>query len=304
MRIFMTGGTGFVGTTLSRDLAGKGHIVTILTRPGEVIPAAAEPAMINFLTGDPTLKGKWQDEAARHDVFINLAGASIFSRWTEKTKKRIRESRIATTRNLVEALSRGGGSTKTLLSTSAVGYYGFHGDDTLKEDDPPGTDFLSTVARDWEQAAMKAVDYGSRVVICRFGIVLGRNGGALSQLLPLFKRWLGSPLGNGRQWFSWVHEKDLAAVYAFLLEREDIEGPINCSAPNPVRNRELTQALAEALEKPVILPSVPSFVLRALLGEFGNVLLKGQRVFPERLLERGFIFSFPTIQEALRDILS
>jgi uncharacterized protein (TIGR01777 family) len=304
MRILMTGGTGFVGTMLSQDLAGRGHQVTVLTRPGEESRFITANEAVTPLEGDPTGPGAWQEEAAEHEVFINLAGASIFSRWSQERKEAIRKSRIATTNNLVEAIAHRKGKTTTLLSTSAVGYYGFHGDEMLNETCAAGSDFLATVAAEWENAAFQAEKYGARVVICRFGIVLGKGGGALGQMIPLFRYRMGSPLGSGNQWFSWIHERDLANIYSFLIEKTELAGPINCTAPNPVKNRDLTRALGKALGKPVFLPPVPSFMIRLVLGEFGGVLLKGQRVIPERLLKTGFGFTFPTIDEALRDVVT
>lgn len=304
MDIFMTGGTGFVGSMLARDLLKRGHEITILTRPGERSPAGFEGEAITFLEGDPTREGPWQESASHRGVFINLAGASIFSRWNSETKKAIRESRILTTRHLVRAIAMRGGRETTLLSTSAVGYYGFHGDEVLNESASAGSDFLASVAAEWEKEALAASKFGARVVLCRFGIVLGKGGGALSQMIPLFRYWMGSPLGSGKQWFSWIHETDLLNIYSFLLENPAINGPVNCSSPDPVRNRELTTALAKALGKPLILPAVPSFVLRLMLGEFGDILLKGQRVCPERLIEEGFDFRFVNIGEALKDIVT
>jgi uncharacterized protein (TIGR01777 family) len=304
MDIFMTGGTGFVGSMLARDLAKRGHEITILTRPGERRPERIEGSSINFFEGGPARKGLWQEKASRCEVVVNLAGASIFSRWNGETKRAIRQSRILTTRHLVEAIAMRDGRETTLLSTSAVGYYGFHGDEVLNESAAAGSDFLATVAAEWEKEALEASKFGARVVICRFGIVLGKGGGAISQMIPLFKYWMGSPLGSGRQWFSWIHERDLGNIYSFLLENRKIEGPVNCSSPNPVQNRDLTKALAKALGKPLILPSVPSFVLRLILGEFGDILLKGQRVYPERLMEEKFDFIFSDIGEALKDIIT
>jgi hypothetical protein len=298
----MTGGTGFVGSYLSRFLLQDGHEVRILTRPGE--SRRSMPAGTEMIVGEPTSRGKWQEEVAEHDVVINLAGASIFSRWNEATKKQIRESRILTTRHLVEALGRGeaAGANRCLLSTSAVGYYGFHGDEMLTEDDQPGHDFLALLAADWEREAFAARKSGIRVVACRFGIVLGRDGGALGQMLPIFKMWAGSSLGSGEQWFSWIHERDLAEIFLFLIKRPDIEGPVNCTAPQPVTNKELTETLGKALSVPTVLPSVPEFMMKIAFGEFGNVLLKGQRVVPKKLQEAGFSFLYPTLRDALADL--
>lgn len=301
MKIFITGGTGFVGSSLTREFANRGHQVTVLDR---TIKAAKEfPSTVSFIETDSTVRGLWQEKAAQHETFINLAGASIFSRWNEKTKTAIRESRMLTTSNLVEAISQNKDETAHLFSTSAVGYYGFHEDEDLTEEAPPGNDFLASVAKDWEAAASRARDYGAKVIICRFGIVLGRRGGALQQMLPIYKAHMGSPLGSGRQWFSWVHEQDLVNIFLFLIDQKDIEGPFNCTAPEPVRNSEMTKAIGEALGVPTLPLRIPGFMMRLILGEFGKVLLKGQKVIPGRLTQLGFKFRFPIIQAALKDLL-
>jgi uncharacterized protein (TIGR01777 family) len=300
MKIFMTGGTGFVGTTLTNELTGQGHEVTVLTRSikkGRSLPPGA-----SFLEGDPTESGPWQNTVADHDAFINLAGASIFSRWTDDKKREIRDSRLRATTNLAEAMAGREGRETHFLSTSAVGYYGFHGDEYLDENYFAGTDFLASVAADWETAARGAEKYGVRVVLCRFGIVLGKKGGALDKMSTAFKYWVGSPLGSGKQWVSWIHEKDLARIFLFLLEHKDLKGPINCTAPEPVRNREMSETLGRVLDKPTFLPPVTGFFVKMILGEFGDVLLNGQRVLPEKLAENGFLFQFPTMEEALNDI--
>ncbi len=300
MKILMTGGTGFVGSTLTARLTREGHDVTILIRSDQ--EATAGPQTASFLHGDPTVPGPWQQSLRDYDGIINLAGASIFSRWTAAQKKAIRESRISTTRNIVDGIDRSRGTGVTLMSTSAVGYYGFHGDEELTEDAPPGDDFLAGVARVWEEEAFKAREKGVRVVITRFGIVVGKNGGALGQMIPLFQKFLGGPLGGGTQWFSWVHMDDLAEAFAFLLKRPDLSGPFNVCSPIPVRNRDLAKALGKALRRPSFMPA-PAFMIRLILGEFGSVILKGQRVVPRRLLESGFVFQYPDIERAVASVV-
>jgi len=302
MKVFMTGGSGFVGSFLTKKLVQKGHEVTVLTRkmkPGRLLPDGAI-----FAEGDPAKPGIWQKKVADYEAVINLAGASIFSRWTKEYKKEIYNSRIPTTNNLVEALQDRKGKETHLLSTSAIGYYGFHEDEELYEDDEPGKDFLANLAVSWESAALKAKEYGVRVVLCRFGVVLGRNGGALAQLLPIFKKYLGAPLGSGKQWFSWIHEQDLANIFLFLLEHKELGGPVNCTAPQPVRNKEMTKILGEVLKKPTFFPPVPGFALKLMQGEFADVLVKGQRVIPKKLTESGYQFGFPNLEAALRDLLT
>jgi len=295
MKIFVTGGTGFVGKTLALALIRTGHEVSILTRSGK-----GETSGVSWIEGDPTQKGKWQEAVKEHGVIINLAGASLFTRWTEEAKRMIRDSRILTTRHLLEAMD--GGKGKTFFSTSAIGYYGFHGDEDLTEDSPPGGDFLALLARDWEAEAKEAEEKGCRVVITRFGIVLGEKGGALGQMIPLFNKYVGGPLGSGKQWFSWIHIEDLTRAFLFLLEHPEISGPVNFTAPNPVRNKELAQWLGRIMGRPAFLPA-PGFMLRLVLGEFGSILLEGQRVLPQKLVQAGFQFSYPEIDRALRQVI-
>lgn len=300
MKILMTGGTGFIGPHLCARLLQDGHEVTVLVRGKEDAKGANQG--VYLLHGDPTTRGPWQEAVGRHDVVINLAGASIFSKWTETQKKEIRESRVDTTRNIVEAIKAEQAKDLVLFSTSAVGYYGFHGDEELTEESPPGDDFLATVAIDWEREALKAREKGARVVITRFGIVLGK-GGALGQMIPVFKRFAGGPIGDGRQWFSWVHMKDLTEAFVFLLHHPEISSPVNICSPQPVRNRELARAIGKALHRPSFMPA-PAFVVKLVFGEFGSVILKGQRVVPGRLLQSGFAFHYPEIGKALESIVS
>jgi hypothetical protein len=295
MKIFLTGGTGFVGKSLAPALIRGGHEVTILTRSGK----GGAPG-VSLVEGDPTQKGGWQAAIKEHDAVINLAGASIFTRWTDESKKLIRESRLLTTRNLVGALE--GARVRHFFSTSAVGYYGFHKDEALTEESLPGDDFLARLGRDWEKEAREAEKKGCRVVITRFGIVLGEKGGALGQMIPLFRKYLGGPLGSGNQWFSWIHIEDLTAAFLFLLGHPEFSGPVNFTAPNPVRNRELAKTIGKAMGRPSFLP-VPGFMLKLALGEFGSILLEGQKVIPQKLLKSGFQFRYPEIEQAIEQIL-
>ena len=212
-------------------------------------------------------------------------------------------ARILTARNLVDALCASG-KEKILINASAVGYYGSRMDDEiLDEDSAPGAEFMSQVCIEWEDEAKKAARCGTRVVLCRFGIVLGRGGGALSRMLPAFRYLLGSSIGSGRQWMSWIHQEDLFNIFSLLLNDRDISGPVNCVAPNPIRNAEFAKILARTLGRPLVLPSIPAFLLRTLLGEFSSVVLKGQRVIPKRLMDKGFSFRFPTVPQALENLI-
>ena len=233
---------------------------------------------------------------------INLAGSSIFTVWTDSARKSILESRVLCTRNLVDALS-GSGKEMILISGSAVGYYGSRMDDEiLDEDAPHGSEFMSEVCIKWEEEAQRASQAGVRVCSCRFGIVLGRGGGALSMMLPAFRYMLGSSMGSGRQWMSWIHIEDLFDIFSLILSEGAMSGAINCVAPNPVRNAEFAKVLSKTLGRPILLPGVPSFVLSMLLGEFADVVVKGQSVIPKKLMESGFPFKFPTLRQALEDL--
>jgi len=300
MKTFITGGTGFVGSRLTEHLTALGHEVTVLTRKP---PAGPHPTGISYVTGDPASGGPWQKAAAGHEALINLAGASIFKRWSEDYKQVILRSRLDTTRNLTEAAGRSGSSVKVILSASAVGYYGSRGDQELVEQDEPGNDFLASVCRQWEKAATAAETSGVRVVLCRLGIVLGRGGGALLKMLPLYKHHLGAKLGTGKNWFSWVHLDDLVQAFGRLIEAEGIHGPVNITAPQPVRFGQFHRALSEAVDKTQFAPPVPSFVVRLLLGDFGRVLTEGQRVYPRVLMQQKFHFAFPELQSALEDLV-
>lgn len=299
MKVFMTGGSGFVGAFLSRELARQGLAVTILTRR-ETPPVPAEPG-ISFLTGDPTREGPWMAAVPEHDWIINLAGASIFTRWSAAHKQEIYDSRILSTRNLVAALVPEGRG-RLFCSTSAIGYYGARGEEDLTEEAPPGDDFLARLAQDWEAEALEAQDLGVRVVITRFGLVLGPGGGVLGQMLTPFKLFAGGPAGSGEQWVSWIHRQDHARAFLFVKDHPEISGPVNFTAPQPVRNRELAQALGRVLHRPSLFPT-PGFMLRLILGELAEVVLTGQKVLPQKLLAAGFTFDFPAIDAALENLL-
>lgn len=302
MNIFITGGTGFVGRYLAAELIAQGDSVTVLTRS---LRREGRVPGVSYVGGDPAVEGAWQAEMAKHDAVINLAGASIFGRWSDDAKREIRRSRIRTTENIVKGFPvETSGKSVSLLNCSAVGVYGSRGSEVVTEETPGGQGFLAEVVKDWETAATVAVSKGVRVVLCRLGVVLGEKGGALSKMLPPFKWGLGSPLGTGNQWFSWIHIDDLAQVFLFLLRNMEITGPVNCTAPEPVTNRQLSAALGRVLGRPVFLPAVPAFVLKILLGEFSSVLLEGQQVLPAKLMAGNFSFQYSKIDEALANLVA
>jgi len=299
MNVLITGGLGFVGSHLCHFFLNQGYHVTAVGRP--VSQKQLQHANFSYVSGDTTQAGKWQEALKDVDAVVNLAGTSIFKRWTAKTKKQIYHSRILTTRNVVAALPQN--KNITLCSASAVGYYGDRGDSILTECEPPGNDFLAKLSIDWEAEAMQAPAAAIRVVLMRFGIILGKSGGALGQMIPAFKAFVGGPLGNGKQWFSWLHMDDLMAAVDFTIENPDIHGPVNFCAPNPVCNRELAKTLGSLLKRPAFIPA-PAFMLRLFLGEFGGVLLASQRMSPVKLLETGYNFKYPEIRQALKEIVN
>jgi uncharacterized protein (TIGR01777 family) len=301
MRIFITGGTGFVGRYLSDKLLSDGHEVTVLSRGAKGSSSVHGGARV--VRGDPTKPGDWQDSIGENDVVINLAGAPIFKRWSGSYKRTILDSRLRSTANLADAIVRAGHGSIQLLNASAVGYYGFREDETIDETGEPGTDFLARVAGEWEAATRRVSQSGSRVVLCRFGIVLGKGGGALQGMIENYRRRPVMVLGSGRQWFSWIHIEDLARIFLFLIDNADIGGPLNCVSPGAVRNRELTEHLAQRMHRKVIGMSLPGFALKLMLGEFAEVLLNGQRVVPRRLIDGGFTFRFPELDGALADLV-
>ncbi|MDD2390784.1 MAG: TIGR01777 family oxidoreductase [Desulfobacterales bacterium] len=298
MNIVITGGLGFVGSYLSTFFLEKGaHVTAIGLRPTQNL---IYHGRFRYISADTTQPGAWQNELSACDAVINLAGKSIFKRWSPTYKKQIRDSRILTTKQVVEALPEN--AETVLCSGSAVGYYGGRGEDVLTETQLSGDDFLAGVCRDWEAEAVKATQKGIRVVTARLGIVMGQNGGALQKMLPAFRSFVGGPIGSGMQWFSWIHLEDLASAFLYAIETPRINGPLNFCSPYPVRNRELAATLGDILNRPAFVP-VPAFMIRLVMGEFGNSLLYSIRTVPDRLTRHGFEFHYPGIRNALVNLL-
>jgi uncharacterized protein (TIGR01777 family) len=311
MRVFLTGGTGLVGSWLIERLASRGDEIRLLSRRPALARERLGPAG-QVVDGDPMQAGPWMEAVNDCDAVIHLAGENIFSRrWSTEFKDLLLKSRVKSTENIVGALAQSprtpAGTAKALVNASAIGYYGPHGDEALTEESPPGSDFLAHVCVEWERAARAAEQHGIRVAIVRIGVVLAREGGALAKLLTPFKLGAGGPIGwtpwSGKQVMSWIHRDDLAGLLLLPLENLAVSGPMNGTAPQPVTNREFSKALARALHRPAVLPT-PPLALRAMLGEVADVLTTGQRVLPKRALALGYQFRFPQIDAALADLLA
>lgn len=297
-KILITGASGFVGKRLARLFLLKGYHVTG-TGTSQRHLFSTEFPEFEWVRADTTVKGKWQDHVSGSDIIINLAGRNIFRYWTKKYKQAIYDSRILTTRHIVDAIEKG--KHQTLLTTSAVGIYGDCKDERLTEERKPGTGFLTSVCMDWEKEGLKAGEKGARVAVMRLGVVLG-NEGALSLMIPAFKRFAGGPLGNGRQWFSWIHVDDLEKAVEFIVENKGRKGIFNFTGPVPVRQKQFAKALGHVLGRPAVLPT-PSFVVKAVMGDLGAALLQSQRAVPKHLMDSGYHFLFPDVDSALGDIL-
>jgi len=296
MQVFITGGTGFIGTHLVQALINRGDSCTVVSRSGR--DRWHHPS-VRVIKADPLSPGAWQQAISGASAVINLAGERIFQlsrRWTEARKSILRASRVNVTRNVAQAVRNARDRPAILLSASAIGYYGARGDDILDESADPGSDFLATLAAEWESVALEVAD-SVPVVLLRSGIVLGRDGGALPPLVTLFQTGLGGPWGDGRQWWSWIHLVDQVGLMLFALDRR-LSGAVNLTAPNPVTVNEFARTLGHALRRPALLRA-PEFVMRAALGDSATALFDLQRVVPNRALEAGYDFRFPSLSPAL-----
>ncbi len=293
-RILVSGSSGPIGEALLPSLKTGGYSVTRLVRDqssgeGQVVWNPLQPLSPKSVSG--------------FDAVIHLAGESIVGRWTEAKKARIRDSRILGTRHLAEALSKAPQPPRVLISASAIGYYGDRGEEILHEDSPPGAGFLAEACRAWEAASQPANDAGIRTVQMRFGVVLSPRGGALSKMLPPFRMGLGGKIGNGRQWWSWIDVKDLIGAIRHALKSDLLQGPVNVTAPKPVRNAEFSKILATVLSRPSIFP-LPAFAARLVLGEMADeLLLASQHVEPAKLMTTGYSFQHADLKPALEAML-
>jgi len=298
MDILITGGTGFIGSALTKSLSAQGHAVTVLSRSPEKVANICGPG-VNALGSLSQLKAE-----DSFQVIVNLAGAPIIGpRWSEARKQQIRDSRIGLTNHLITCIERMNVKPELLISGSAIGYYGNQGDTVLTEQSTPYEDFSSQLCADWENAARQAEQSGVRVCLIRTGLVIASGGGFLQRMLLPFRLGLGGRLGDGRQWMSWVHRRDWINIAQAMMTDPAMRGPYNATSPNPVTNAEFTRILAQCLNRPALLP-VPACVLKTLLGEMSELVLGSQRVMPERLLAQSFKFQYEDLAAALKEALS
>lgn len=297
VNITISGGSGLIGRRLLKLLGADGHALRVLSRhAGTNLPPGVALSVWDATRGDPPA-----ESLQEADAVIHLSGENVAQRWTAAARQKIRDTRVEGTRHLVQALAKLPRRPQTLVCASAIGYYGSRGDEVLTEASAPGSGFLPEVCVAWENAAREAEALGMRVVLVRIGVVLDARGGALGKMLPPFKMGLGGKLGNGRQWMSWIHVADLAALFRHALQNP-LAGPVNGVAPAPVTNTEFTRALGAALKRPAVLP-VPQPALRLLFGEMAEMLLSSQRVLPQAAESSGFRFQFPRLEAALSDLL-
>lgn len=298
MQILLTGGTGFIGKHLTKALISRGHDVVIVTRRTSQNPQDK----VKYISWDTGTSGILPENTPPVDAVINLAGESIGNnKWSPQIKEKILKSRVETTKAIVNSIEKKIINPKTLINASAIGYYGTDEERLFSENDVPGTDFLANVCKAWEAEAIKAERYNVRTIMVRTGLVLG-NEGALQKMITPFKFFAGGSLGNGRQWLSWIHIDDLINIYIHTLEHNDISGPINAVAPNPVRMSEFAKTLGKAMQKPAILPA-PGFALKIILGEMSDLVLKGQQVSANKIINSGFRFDYPELSGALENLL-
>ncbi len=303
MHIVITGGTGFIGRALYRTLAYEGHRVTVLTR--QTIEASRLlGSSVNVVEWNGLEGGAWERCLDGADAVVNLAGAPIAdARWTDARKRLLTDSRVLTTRLLVGAMSRRSSKPRTLISASGIGYYGASDDRVLDEGTPRGQGFLADLCLAWEAEALRAAEFGTRVVLLRTGMVLEQDGGALPKMLFLFRLCAGGPIMPGTQWVSWIHRRDHVGLITWALTKSDVSGPVNAVAPEPVTMKTFCEILGRVLHRPSWLP-VPGFALQLLLGELGTLMTTGQRVSPSKADSGGYRFQYPALESALQAILS
>ena len=301
-KIVITGATGLIGRILARKLSASGQEITIFTRNPEKVDRNLVSST-KIVKWDYKKPEEWEQHLNGKDTVVHLAGANLGAkRWNKEYKKLAYESRIISTRKLVEAISSLDLKPKVFICSSAVGYYGNRGDDYLSEDEEPADNFLAELCADWEKEAANVETLGVRHVSIRTGLVLSKDEGLLKQMIPSFKLFLGGYLGNGRQWFPWIHIDDIVGIYQNAIENETITGPLNGASPGIVRMRQFAKTLGRILHRPSFLP-IPKFAIKLLKGELGNYTTDSQRVLMSKLLNSGYKFKYDNLEIALRDLL-
>jgi uncharacterized protein (TIGR01777 family) len=319
MRVFITGGSGLIGRQLARTLLEDGHHPVILSRNADHLRRDPEMWAYQVVPGDPSVPGRWQDAVDGCDAVVNLAGQNLFvERWNAEVKAKIRDSRVHGAEQVVAAIKQAHSRPQVFVQGSAIGYYGPHDDEELTEDSPSGADFLAVVCRETEEVSESLEDLGVRRAVVRTGIVLSSEGGALRIMTPLFKLGPGVPIGSkgrfgpaeGRQWMSWIHIDDSVGIFRLAIENPNAVGPINGTAPHPVRNAEFAKTFSEVLRTRAtpwrfFLPvGPPDAVLQLVLGEVAKVVATGQKVLPTKALQLGYSFRYPDLAGALREIFA
>ena len=302
-RVIVTGATGLIGKALCRRLIEKGYAVVVFSRDPEKARQAV-PGAVEYVAWEPSERGPWAAAVDGAYAVISLAGASIAGkRWSPRYKQQILNTRTLGTRGLVQALAQAQRKPRVFISGSAIGYYGFRDDTRLDETATPGDDFLARVVQAWEAEAVKAEALGIRTVLVRTGLVLDKHEGALAKMMLPYHFFAGGPVLPGSQWFSWVHLADEVGIILWALEDERVRGPVNATAPEPETNKAFSSALGKVMGRPAWAP-VPGFALRIIVGESAELLTTGQRVLPKKAQDLGYQFQFPSLEPALRDILS
>jgi uncharacterized protein len=319
MKVLITGGSGLIGRHLARGLLDDGHQPVIVSRQSDDVRRNPEFKDFQVIQGDPAAEGPWQLEVDGCDAVVCLAGHNLFAhRWNPEIKRKIRDSRVYSTEQVVAAIRQARNRPKVMVQASAIGFYGPHGDEELDESSPSGSDFLAVVCREWEQASEDVAGLGVRRAVVRVGVVLAPGEGALAFMTPIFKLGPGAPIGSegrlgpakGRQWMSWIHIDDIAGVFRLAIENADASGPINGTAPRPVRNAEFSKTLSSVLWKPYapwrffVPAGPPDAVLQLMLGEVASVVTTGQKVLPKKALSLGYHFKYPDLEGALRDVFT
>jgi uncharacterized protein len=318
MRVLIAGGSGFIGRNFARALLQQGHQPVILSRHADALRRKPEMWPYRVVPGDPTKPGRWQEEIDGCDAVVNLAGHNVFAkRWNTQIKRAIRDSRVYSAENLVAAIKQARVQPKVFVQGSAIGFYGPHGDEEFTESKPSGSDFLAVICRECEEVSAPLDATGVRRAIVRTGIVLARDEGAVRIMLPAFMLAPGAPIGSGgsliargNQWMSWIHIEDLVGIFQLALDNEQAKGPINGTAPYPIRNSEFAKTLSSSLRKRhtpwrFYVPfGPPDALLKLALGEVAEIITTGQRVLPAKALELGYTFKFPHLAEALRAIFT